>query len=268
MARPIPAFLVLCLLALAIGCGGGEPDLRDPNPPVGSPVLPDLVPSPPQALHLRRQNGRWSLAFDSILVNVGDGEFRLRAKRDDADRWHVEQDVPYSTSGAEVVPSRATLVWGGDGHEHWHVKRVATNRLVRLDADGRPIAGESWNDAKIGFCFYDDSRALPKKGPTEPVHSHESCGKEDDDVVGMGLSPGWADTYQWALPGQSIDITELPDGRYRLWAEADERRWFREATRDNNLTWTDFELSTRSDGIRFARIRDVGPDPGGLVSSR
>jgi hypothetical protein len=208
-------------------------------------------------------NDRWTLSFDSILVNVGDGEFLLRAKRDGNGKWHVEQDIPYSTSGAKPVPLRASLVWGGDGHEHWHVPRVATNELVRLDDHGRPVRGESWTDAKVGFCFFDHSRQLATKGPDEAVHSRHSCGHEDDDVVGMGLSPGWGDTYEWVLPGQSVDITDLPDGTYRLWAEADERRWFREVTRDNNRTWADIDLSTRPGGLRYALITKVGPRPRG-----
>jgi hypothetical protein len=257
------AAVALCVLMLAVGCGGGgNSDLDEPGPPVGQPVLPDLVPSPPQRVHLRRLNGRWSLSFDSILVNVGDGEFLLRAKRKGDGPWHVEQDIPYSTSGAKQVPLRTSLVWGGDGHEHWHVPRVATNVLVRLDKQGRPIPGESWNDAKVGFCFFDFSRQLATKGPEKAVHSRHSCGHEDDEVVGMGLSPGWGDTYPWVLPGQSIDITDLPDGTYRLEAEADQRGRFREVTRKNNRTWAEFELSTR-DGLRYAEITKVGPQPRG-----
>ena len=206
-------------------------------------------------------NGRWSLSFDSVLVNVGDGDFLLRAKRDDDGKWHVEQDIPYSTSGAKTVPLPAPLVWGGDGHNHWHVPRVATNQLVRLDGKGRPVRGQSWTDAKVGFCFFDYSRQLAAKGPEDAAHSRESCGDEDDDVVGMGLSPGWGDTYKWILPGQTIDITDLPDGTYRLWAEADQPGWFREVTRDNNRTWADFELSTRANGLRYALVSNAGPRP-------
>lgn len=258
-----PVTVALGAVALAAGCGGDEgPNVVEPGPPVGQPVLPDLVPSPPRKVHLRGINGRWTLSFDSILVNVGDGEFLLRAKREgDGGNWHVKQDIPYSTSGAKPVGLRASLVWGGDGHEHWHVPRVATNRLERLDGEGRPVPGLSWSDAKVGFCFFDYSRQLRKKGPDEAVHSRHSCGHEDDDLIGMGLSPGWGDTYTWVLPGQSIDITDLPDGKYRLWAEADRRRWFREVTRDNNRTWVDFDLSTNADRVRFAQITKVGPRP-------
>jgi hypothetical protein len=239
-------------------------DLADPAPPVGQPVLPDLVPSPPSLVHLRGINGRWTLSFDSILVNVGDGEFLLRAKRDATGKWQVEQDIPYSTSGAVPITLRAPLVWGGDGHNHWHVAEVAVNRLVRLDNNGRPAKGKSWTDSKVGFCFFDSDRELVTKGPESAAHSRDSCGhSEEDHVVGMGLSPGWGDTYKWILPGQSIDITDLPDGTYRLWAEADAHRWFREVTRDNNRTWVDFQLSTQPGGVRVAQLTKVGPRPQG-----
>jgi hypothetical protein len=30
----------------------------------------------------------------------------------------------------------------------------------------------------------------------------------------MGISPGWGDIYTWDLPGQYLDITNVPDGAY------------------------------------------------------
>ena len=102
------------------------------------------------------------------MVNVGKGDFVLRATRaGEGAPWTVEQDVPYSKGGAKVVPTASKLVWGGDGHNHWHVQRVAINRLVPLDSKGRPVAnGQEWPDAKVGFCFYDFSQWL-YTGPLE-----------------------------------------------------------------------------------------------------
>ena len=165
-----------------------------------------------------------------------------------------------------MVPLTSSSCRGGDGHGHWHVKRVAINRLVPLDSKGRPVAnGQEWPDAKVGFCFYDFSQWL-YTGPLDNVYSHESCGKRDDDEVGMGLSVGWGDTYPSALPGQFVDVTDIPDGRYRLWVEADAAGSFREATRDNNVNFIDLALDTKADGsralqvIRKARPARV-PDP-------
>jgi hypothetical protein len=61
--------------------------------------------------------------------------------------------------------------------------------------------------------------------------------------------------------GYTVEETDLPDGTYRLWAEADERGWFREVTRDNNRTWADFKLSTTPNGLRYALVTKVGPRP-------
>ena len=81
----------------------------------------------------------------------------------------------------------------------------------------------------------------------------------------MGLSSGWEDIYPFKLPGQSVDVTDIPDGKYRLWVEADETGWFREATRDNNVTWVDLELVDKVDGSRFAARDRDGPTARALI---
>ncbi len=233
-------------------------EIEAPGSPVGKPLLPDIVPAPPTDVRISKKEGKWLLSFSSILVNIGDGDFVLRATRED-EAWTVVQDITYSTSGGEVVPVSASLVWGGDGHEHWHVKRVAVNRLVPLDDEGQPAADENgWPDAKVGFCFYDYSRQLAT-GPVEAAYSRRSCGDENDTAVGMGLSLGWGDTYSIELPGQSIDVTRIPDGSYRLWTRADRNGWFREARLDNNVTWVNVRLSTSRKGVRAVRITSLGP---------
>jgi hypothetical protein len=54
-------------------------------------------------------------------------------------------------------------------------------------------------------------------------------------------------------------VTDIPDGRYRLWVEADRTGWFREARRDNNVNFSDLALSTKADGSRALRVIRKGP---------
>jgi hypothetical protein len=221
--------------------------------------LPDLAPSPPPNLQTRRINGRWHVGFSTRIVNVGEGDFIFRGVRDKG-VWRVEQGIPYSTSGAEFVRLDAPLIWGGDGHDHWHVARVAVARLVALDSRGTPEPNQNGrSDTKVGFCFFDHTHQL-ERGPDEAVYSRHSCGHEDDDVVAMGLSPGWNDTYRSVLPGQVIDVTGLPAGRYRLWMEIDKPGRFRETTRRNNRTWVDFRMYKTPQGLA-APVFAAGPAP-------
>lgn len=239
-----------------------------PSDPVGERLLPDLVPAPPEVLHLRfddpddYENSNWEMAFTSTLVNVGTGDFVLRGTRT-GDDWAIDQEILYSISGGEIVPTQAAAEWGGDGHHHWHVVRVANYWLepYPLAEEGHQVAAAAGLiDTKVGFCFFDSDHEL-ERGPAERVFEVEGCGHEDDNRWDMGLSPGWSDVYKWTLPGQSIDITGLADGRYRLWAEADHDGVFVEEARDNNLTWVDIELETRPDRIRTATVVEVGPEP-------
>ena len=75
------------------------------------------------------------------------------------------------------------------------------------------MRGESWTDAKVGFCFFDFSRQLPTKGPEDAVHSRHSCGHEDDDVVGMGLSPGWGTHTHGSCQARALTSQTSPTGR-------------------------------------------------------
>jgi len=245
---------------LIAGCGGdgGLVDIKEPSAPVGSPQLPDISPAPPQDAQISREDGRWLIRFSTSLANVGEGDFVLRATKENGD-WRVAQDVQYSESGAKVYATPAKLVWGGDGHDHWHVQRIAIGRLMRLaEGSSPPKAGDGWADTKIGFCYYDFIR-LEEDAGQDVVYPRQGCGNEHDTAIGMGLSWGWMDIYPFRLQGQSIDVTDVPDGRYRLWVEVDENQWFREARRDNNTSWTDLELITRPNGSR--RVRNVTSGP-------
>lgn len=249
------------LVAVFAGCGGaneGRVSIEAPDPPVGTPMLPDIAPAPPQDPKLRREDGRWVIRFSTTLMNIGDGDFVLRATRG-IRGWEVDQDVQYSRDGAKVHRTSAELVWGGDGHEHWHVERVAVARLEAFGPGTRPPSGRNGvADSKVGFCYYDHSRYLDDAAQN-PGYSRRACGKEGDTTVGMGLSYGWIDRYDFRLPGQSFDVTDLPDGRYRLWLEVDEKKWFVEKRRDNNVTWVDLDLVTRQTGARTVTNIESGP---------
>jgi hypothetical protein len=249
------------IAAVAVSCGGDEArvSIEPPGSPVGVPLIPDIAPGPPQDARMTREDGRWLIRFTTFLANVGDGDFVLRATRSKGG-WRVDQDVLYSESGAKVYSTRARLVWGGDGHDHWHVERIAIGRLAPFGKDGRPPEndGRGLTDTKVGFCYYDHSR-LADDAAQNVVYSHEACGKRDSTTIGMGLTVGWMDIYGSKLPGQEIDVTDVPDGRYRLWINLDSNHWFREERRGNNVTWADFEIVTAADGTRDVTNIRSGP---------
>jgi hypothetical protein len=262
-ARLLVGVAISATLALTMAACGSDETSRLDGPPKGVPVLPDLVAEPPVDLQTKHEtSGAWSMRFSSTLVNVGDADFILHGDRV-GNQWVVEQQVALSESGSELRPTDAEVVWGGDGHNHWHIKRVATYRIEAVNEDGTPVVGgEGRSDTKVGFCFFDSHKKLDG-GPKKAQYKREGCGnKETDTDFFMGLSPSWGDVYDITLPGQSVDITDLPDGRYRIWVEADPQGWFAEVTRDNNVTWVDVKLTTRaSDGLRIAVIVGTGPVP-------
>ncbi|MGH3087556.1 MAG: lysyl oxidase family protein, partial [Rubrobacteraceae bacterium] len=104
---------------------------------------------------------------------------------------------------------------------HWHFFRFMRYEL--RDLDGELAA----RDQKTGFCVgdrYDADPDVRMEGEPEPpgvfdiAPEGDWCAEDDPDrdELAMGLSVGYGDNYEALLEGQSIDVTDLPSGRYVL----------------------------------------------------
>lgn len=231
-----------------------------PPPPLNAPVnpiYPDLGMAPLTNLLVGHEaDGSDFLRFSATIVNVGSGELLVAAHRSHpvADDWRVVQRVVDGVGGYSERRTDATMAYAGDAHDHWHVAGAEAHQLETVD--GEVVASL----VKIGFCFFDNvpyDPALPEAA-AEVSHTSAECGTRFDRDVAMGLSVGWGDEYQWYLLGQTVDITTVPDGRYRLRAIADPANWFAEVDETNNDTWTLVDLSSRH-GRRIVEVVEQGP---------
>jgi len=235
MRRPSRLSMLIALSTLALLAPAGSAS-------AASDRLPDLAMAKLQ--HIVTDNtadGRRLLRFSAIIVNVGVGPFELRSRRTDTSSSWSSRQVIYNDAGgfrAVGTPS-VQLVYGGDGHDHWHVKDLEKYRLVPLDNTSGERIGQ-----KAAFCFLDNYQyKLALTGaPQDPVYRRSACGTRGSLRLKTGLSVGWGDNYQWSLPDQYIDTTGLPNGTYRLWATADQANFFLESNDANNSTWADLRI--------------------------
>jgi hypothetical protein len=223
-----------------------------------TPTQPDLGMARLGDIHLTiSATGQKQLRFSATIVNVGAGPFELAASRTgSSDAFSVSQRT-YNSDGSSTLVSTpgASLVFGGDGHNHWHINALERYELRRLD-NGVKVG----TAAKSGFCFFDTGAYRWLAGsPASAVYTSVGCGVASSLDVRMGLSVGWGDTYSWTLPDQFVDVTNLDSGKYRIHAEADPFGWFYESSRQNNATWADVALTTSRKGTTKVRVLGYGP---------
>lgn len=197
-------------------------------------------------------NGRRLLRYTTVIVNVGAGAFEARGQRSSTSQLEMPtaQRVYDTTGGSRDVSTSAVMVFGGDGHNHWHVRDLESSDLIRLDNGVKVGTG-----TKRGFCFFDNTQYRLTLGgaPQSPIYP--GCGNSSSLQVTMGLSVGWGDKYPSTLPDQYVDVTGLSAGRYRLLVTADAFGWFTESNDGNNATWLDLQLKSRGQ----PRIVGYGP---------
>ena len=99
-----------------------------------------------------------------------------------------------------------------DMHDHWHFRDFAAYSL--LDENKVKVV----DSGKEAFCL----------APTDPIDLtvegaewrpwltdlSTACGEQDSLWIREVLQTGWGDTYAQYRPGQSFEITDLPNGKY------------------------------------------------------
>jgi hypothetical protein len=235
----LKAALVVLLVAGCGGSGGSSAEL-----------LPDLVQSPPRALAVYEEGGAWRLAFLSAVENDGAGPMLLVGRRPDVNTptMTVGQLVRRADGSTVTYPVEGDIRFvQSETHRHWHFLDFERYDLLS------PAGDTLGRDQKTGFCLgdrYDAARSVELPGePARPVWTQE-CGRGEPErlIVREGISPGYGDDYVPRLEGQSIDITDLPAGRYALRHRVNVDRTLRESDYGNNEASVTFELRWAKSG--------------------
>jgi hypothetical protein len=250
----LAAAVPLAALGVAAAVTYWPSSLPEPLAAPNDPILPDLAMSPLTDVAAGvAPSGNQYIAFTASIGNLGSGPFIVHAVRaDERGDWRVSQRFREHDAPTSEVVTPGNMVFGGHGHDHWHVQIGASYWLTR------PASSEVLRRySKVGYCFFDQVRLArqPADAPIAPTFGKDDCDGRSTLELEMGLSPGFADPYFWTLPDQRLLVNGLADGVYRLWADADPNDWFREANEANNLTWVDLQLTLSQSPPKVAVVR-------------
>lgn len=275
----------------------GEPIGRESTLmfPGQTEVMPDLAPFAAKDLQLVNRDGRMKLLFTTVFWNRGKGPLELRATAGQS----TANDV-YETAQRIVLPNGSVrnkivgnLFWHAI-HKHFHYDNFGSYILEMVPPSEQALAPRSQLFAtpalpglipiasilgestvapaiknKSTFCIYEtQSIALPTEGVKRPTKTYSTCGK-----FSQGISVGWADKYDYTLPDQNFDVTDLPPGIYRLSFVLDPLQNFMEGNQGNNSSVAFVDLNPQAGtmtvlaaGAPFATPENRYPD-GMLVRS-
>jgi hypothetical protein len=235
LGRLLPVIIILVLGAAAVASSaGGSRELS-----TSSQRLPDLDQETPWNLEITRDRARggYRLGFSSAVRNVGAGPLIVSGRRRagiptmTVDQLIEQEDAPIAI--VEDV-GRMRYVRSPD-HEHWHLLGFERYELRRAGSRAGLVT-----DRKTGFCLGDRyrvrGRELPAR-PPEPVYTGR-CGLERTALLRLtvGISVGYGDVYDPNLEGQSLRLTGLEAGRYRLVHRVNVDRRLLESSYANNAS--------------------------------
>ena len=189
-------------------------------------LLPDLTPwaSASQGFIYGWTIQGNDLRLTTAMANIGTGRMELRGGETHGSAQDVYQRI-YEPNGTYTDILAGTFTYHPE-HGHIHFDDFAEFRL-RAVLPGGGVGDIVAAGDKISFCLLDVER-YNNSGPSSPYFLE--CGQV------QGISVGWADVYDKGLPGQSIDISLVPDGTYWLEAVVDPDNRLIESNEGNNVT--------------------------------
>lgn len=209
-------------------------------------LKPNLQPFAPYSVHFDFTGTK--LLFSTTSWNSGAGPLELRAGETSSQGQNVYQRVyldgggyhDYLAGTFELHPT----------HDHFHFEDYALYTLQPAGASG----ASDRTGVKTTFCVMDTDLVDGSLAgaPRSPVYA--SCGA---DVQGMSI--GWGDTYGYWLDGQSVDVTGLPDGDYRLAIQIDPKNKILESNDADNLSCTLLRISVTRQTVNVLNADSCDP---------
>ncbi|WP_406458388.1 lysyl oxidase family protein [Streptomyces sp. NBC_00876] len=217
-----------------------QPNAKRPTGRAAVPNVPkpDLRSLPAYGIMISDAEGdapnKDYLAFSANVWNAGPAQLVVDGFRTPGKALMDAYQYFYDAKGKQVgYTPTGTMEWDPrPGHEHWHFTDFASYRLLKADKK------ETVRSGKEAFCLANTDAVdyTVKNANWHPQNTDLStaCGQENSISVREVLDIGSGDTYTQDLPGQSFDITKLPNGTYFIQVLANPEKRLKETNLKNN----------------------------------
>ena len=220
----------IALTAALLGLLGLVPLAQRVNAATGDQLLPNLKALPATDIAFGSVN---DLRFSATSWNAGAGPLILKAGTiSSPTSQNVDQEIALE-GGGTVTRNAGDFVWHPT-HSHFHFEGYALYTLQPANAGG----GSERIGQKTTFCVMDTTRVDTTLPGAPTTAGYSTCGSQT-----QGMSVGWGDTYGSSLSGQSVDMTGMPDGDYRLYIDIDPNHRLSESSRADNQSCVLLRLS-------------------------
>jgi hypothetical protein len=195
---------------------------------------PDLRALPAWGITLSQEDSKWYVNFGATVWNGGTSPLLVDGFRRSGTELMDAYQYFFDAKGNQVGSKQAgTMEWDNRvGHKHWHFTDFAQYNL--LDSTQK-LAVRSGKEA---FCLANtdavDLTVPNAKWRPENTSLETSCGANTVVAVREVLDVGNGDTYSQDRPGQSFEITDLPNGTYYVQVLANPANKLAELSTTNN----------------------------------
>lgn len=205
-------------------------------------VLPDvtLLPSFLAQAYVSTDNpelspGARALRFPTASYNIGAGRLELRGAEVVGEQQRVYQRV-YRSDNTFYDRACGWFIYHPT-HQHIHFEDWTQFLLRDRKPDGS-VGNVIATGAKTSFCILEILKWDPSLQGHDQEPSFDDCGQI------QGLRPGWADVYGATLPGQYIELSNIPDGDYYLEGFIDPNGLVLESNESNNHVLVPLAIGT------------------------
>ena len=200
--------------------------------------LPDLQIMPPAELYIQydENTSRKALRFSTTVTNVGQWPLEM---------WGVYDPNTGKTLATQYIQSRNEVLEKFVGyfiyhptHFHWHYENFTVFELWSYDALDGTLEQLLATTGKMSFCITDNMITHRDMKNAPATAQFPTCNPKV-----QGISVGWSDIYFSTVPGQHLDITNVPDGYYAVRSMADPDNLLLETDKTNNAVTVYVQIS-------------------------